>query len=127
MGHTDLPLLVDAATVQRHVEDDDLVIVDATVSLELLADGTGYERISGGARYEREHIPGAVFADLITDFSDPDAAWWFTLPSPERLAAAAGALGIGDGARVVVYTQTMPQFATRLWWLLRYVGFDAVS
>jgi thiosulfate/3-mercaptopyruvate sulfurtransferase len=127
MSDTSLPLLVDAATVRSHLDDDDLVIVDATVRLELSADGTGYERVSGRASYEGEHIPGAVFADLIADFSDPDAESWFTLPSPERLATAAGALGVGDGARVVVYTQTMPQFATRLWWLLRYAGFDAVS
>src|SRR6478735_776064 len=127
MGHPDLPLLVDAATLHRHLGDDRLVVVDATVRLEVSPDGAGYRRVSGRAEYERAHIPGAVFADINADFSDPDADWWFTLPSPQRFAAAAGTLGIGDGVHVVVYTQTMPQFGTRLWWLLRYFGFDAVS
>jgi thiosulfate/3-mercaptopyruvate sulfurtransferase len=36
-------------------------------------------------------------------------------------------LGIGEGARVVVYSQQEPMWATRLWWLLRYHGFDQVE
>jgi thiosulfate/3-mercaptopyruvate sulfurtransferase len=35
--------------------------------------------------------------------------------------------GIGDGVQVVVYTQELPTFAARLWWLLRYYGFETVS
>src|SRR6202034_2317903 len=44
-----------------------------------------------------------------------------------RFAAAAGRLGIGPDARVVVYAQQSPMWSTRLWWQLRFFGFDAVS
>lgn len=45
-------------------------------------------------------------------------------PDSERFAAAAGALGIGDGVRVVVYDQHDGYWATRFWWHLRLEGFD---
>jgi thiosulfate/3-mercaptopyruvate sulfurtransferase len=48
------------------------------------------------------------------------------LPSEDRFAKAMGALGVGEGTRVVVYAQQSPMWATRLWWLLRYFGFDDV-
>jgi thiosulfate/3-mercaptopyruvate sulfurtransferase len=76
---------------------------------------------------EAEHIPGAGFADIPGALSDPDSSLPFTLPTPERFAQEAGRLGIGDGAHVVVYAQDSPMWATRLWWQLRYFGFDAVS
>jgi thiosulfate/3-mercaptopyruvate sulfurtransferase len=42
----------------------------------------------------------------------------------EDLAARFGALGIGDDSRVVLYSRANMQWATRIWWMLRYVGFD---
>ena len=69
----------------------------------------------------------ALFADLLTDFADPDSSEAWTVPSSERFAAAAGALGIGDGATVVIYDQHDGFWGTRLWWHLRLEGFDAVA
>ena len=67
---------------------------------------------SGAGTYAAEH-PGAHFADLLTDFADPgnDEPW--TAADHDRFAAAAGALGIGDGAKVVVYT-SMPRSGRRV-------------
>ena len=71
-------------------------------------------------------MPGAAFADLITDLSEPGSGLPFTVPSEERFAAAIAALGVGDDSRVVVYDQGATAWATRLWWLLRYFGFEDV-
>jgi thiosulfate/3-mercaptopyruvate sulfurtransferase len=49
------------------------------------------------------------------------------VPSSQQFAPAAGALGIGDGARVVVYDQHQGFWATRFWWHLRLEGFDDVA
>ena len=118
--------LVDADWLAAHLGAPDLVVVDATTHLPVPADGA-YVPASGRADYDRAHIPGAVFADLLTDFADPDAAEPWTVPSRDRFVAAAEALGIGDGARVVVYDQHDGFWATRLWWQLRLEGFDAVA
>lgn len=123
-----LPLVVDPEWVEAHRVDPNLRIVDATTHLTFPEDGNGYYRLNGGREtYAAEHLPGAVFADLLTDFADPGAEHAFTVPSSERFAAAAGELGIGDDSLVVVYDQHDGYWATRFWWQLRLEGFDNVT
>lgn len=121
-----LPLLVSPGWVAARLHWDDLVVLDATVELHFPATGP-CTASSGEPGYLAGHVPGAVFADLLGELSDPDAPHLFTLPQPDRFAAAAGALGIGPGRRVVVYDQGAGAWATRLWWQLRAFGFDDVA
>ncbi len=118
--------LIDAAELRTALGDPDLRVLDATVILDFPPDGGPPEVTSGRAGYDAGHIPGAAFADLVVDLSDPTSGLPFTVPSPERFAAAIGALGVGDDPRVVVHDQGSTMWATRLWWLLRYFGFDDV-
>ena len=74
-----------------------LVVLDASVVGYTQPNGRhGY--LSGHEQYLLEgHIPGAVFADVIDELSDPDGP----VPvhasrAPSAFAAAAGALGIGE-------------------------------
>ncbi|MFI5433702.1 sulfurtransferase [Rhodococcus sp. IC4_135] len=126
MTTQNLPALVDVAWLKSRIVDQNLVVVDATTHLPVPTDGP-YIPESGGASYRTAHIEGALFADLLTDFADPDSSDAWTVPSSERFSAAAGALGIGDGATVVVYDQHDGFWATRLWWHLRLEGFDSVA
>ncbi|GLU49440.1 sulfurtransferase [Nocardiopsis ansamitocini] len=114
---------VSAAWLAEHLDDDGLVVVDSTTHLALPANGP-YTLESGRSTYEAEHIPGAVFADLLTDFADTEASGAWTVPPSEKFAASAAKLGIGDGRRVVLYDQSSGFWATRLWWHLRLEGFD---
>jgi thiosulfate/3-mercaptopyruvate sulfurtransferase len=82
---------------------------------------------SGREGYEAEHIPGAGFADIGGDLSVAGAPRPFTLPPAEDLAAALGRTGLGEGTHVVIYARNSPMWATRLWWLLHYIGHDEVS
>ena len=104
----------------------DLVILDATVNIIQRDDGRSDGR-SGRAEYEGEHIPGAVFADVTVDLADPESRFRFMLPSERRFAAAMEALGVGDGKKVVVYSDSGVWWATRVWWLLKTFGFDNVA
>jgi thiosulfate/3-mercaptopyruvate sulfurtransferase len=122
-----LPPLIDVDALAAVVDDPALRLFDASVNLIRSTGGGPYTVQSGRAAYEREHIPGAGFADIPGALSDPDSSLPFTLPSAERFAQQAGRLGIGDGTHVVVYAQDSPMWATRLWWQLRYFRFDAVS
>jgi len=122
-----LPQHVGVEQLARHLEDPALRCFDATVHLVRPPAGGPYSVSSGRAEYEREHIPGAAFADIPGELSDPGASLPFTLPSAARFAAGAGRLGIGRGRHVVIYAQESPMWATRLWWQLRFFGFDAVS
>ena len=48
----------------------------------------------------------------------------FMRQGPEDFAAAMRGLGIGDDTKVVTYSTTSPQWASRVWWLLRDFGHD---
>jgi thiosulfate/3-mercaptopyruvate sulfurtransferase len=123
-----LPPLIDPPALAEAIESrSDLLVLDATVELARPPGGGRYTVVSGRAEYEKAHIPGALFADVPGELSDPESPFPFTLPTAERFGEAAGALGIGPGMHVVAYAQTTPMWPTRLWWELRFFGFDAVS
>jgi len=46
------------------------------------------------------------------------------LPPLDQLTKAFAAKGIGHGTFVVLYSHATPTWATRIWWMLRAVGFD---
>jgi thiosulfate/3-mercaptopyruvate sulfurtransferase len=131
---SDLPMVVDGEWLQERLDDPRLRLLDATTHLRFPSDG-GVELAPGRESYAREHIPGAVFADLMGDLADPDAGLPFTVPASERFARQIGALGVGPGTYVVVYDQfdasLSPEnyqfWAPRLWWHLRLEGFDDVA
>src|SRR5438105_3274844 len=86
--------------------------------------------ISWGEReYEKQHIAGAVFVDLDRDLAGKKtgANGRHPLPEPQALAATFGRLGIGDGIQVVAYDQDSGMYASRLWWMLRWLGHDAAA
>lgn len=119
--------LVSTQWLADHLGAADLLIIDASVVHFTRPDG-GSGNLSGHEQYIAEgHIPGAVFADLIDDLSDPEGTFKFTRPSAERFAAAAGALGIGPTTTVVTYDSGFGQWAARVWWLLRSFGHDAAA
>jgi thiosulfate/3-mercaptopyruvate sulfurtransferase len=83
----------------------------------------------GESQYRAGHVPGAIFVHLDGDLSGPKTGTngRHPLPSPETAAAAFGRLGIASGSQVVAYDQGGGMFAARLWWMLRWLGFDAAA
>ncbi len=118
--------LVTAEWLNEHLHDPDLVVLDCTVLVERLEDGT-IGNISGKASYNKAHIPSAVFADLTGDLSNRDSPFSMAMPTPEQFGSAMGALGVGNHSRVVLYASSYPVFPARVWWMLRWAGFDQVA
>jgi thiosulfate/3-mercaptopyruvate sulfurtransferase len=79
---------------------------------------------SGRDRYERGHIPGAVFCDWATDLVQPDHPIAFMLAGPERVTALVRRLGIADDTPVVAYSDALGSGPFRLWWACRRYGHD---
>ena len=123
---TVMDTLVTAEWLSQHLEDPDLVVLDCTVHVEMDENGK-FKNLSGRPSYEQGHIPSAGFADLLTDLSDSDSPHRFALPTPEQFCAAMGALGVGDDSTVVLYDATGSVWAARVWWMLRWAGFDRAA
>lgn len=120
--------LVSTDWLAKNIKDPDLRIYDATVHLgPPIGDGRPYSIESGLADYEASHIPGAGFLDLVQDLSDTTSDLSYTMPSADHLAKRFGAAGISRNTRVVVYSTTSPMWATRIWWMLRSMGFNDIA
>ncbi len=109
-------VLVETEWLAEHLGDPDLVVAD----MRWREDG------SGRARYERGHVPGAVFLDWATDLVDPDHPVAFMLAPPERFAEVMERSGIGDRAVGVAYADARGSGPYRLWWASRVYGHDNV-
>jgi thiosulfate/3-mercaptopyruvate sulfurtransferase len=78
------------------------------------------------AEFAGAHIPGAVFFD-IDAIADARTSLPHMLPRASEFARSVGALGIGDGDRVIVYDSRGVVSAARVWWTFRAFGHDAVA
>lgn len=88
---------------------------------------------AGRAAYLAGHLPRAIHVDVDEDLADlsslagPDRRGRHPLPDPVAFAARLGAMGIGDGHRVVAYDDVGGWVAARLWWMLDSLGHRSVA
>lgn len=114
MGYANPDILVTPEWLHQHKDDPNLVIVDCP-----------WEYYS----YTRAHIPGAVCRPEHAYIKNVDEELGQTvlvadLNEVEKLCMD---LGIGADSTVVAYDEWGSIFATRLWWVLKYYGFDNVK
>jgi thiosulfate/3-mercaptopyruvate sulfurtransferase len=121
--------LVETTWLAKHLQDPNLRIVDMRGYVRTVEHDGVQEARYVGARdeYEQSHIPSAVYIDWTSDIVDPDDAIKAQIAPAGRFAQMMGRLGIGDQHLVVAYdAHPASQFATRLWWALKYYGHDQV-
>ncbi len=88
------------------------------------------ETDAGRRGYAHSHIPGAVYAHLDEDMSGPivpGQTGRHPLPEPAEFARAVARLGISNGSQVALYDDSGGGIAARMWWMLRWVGHEAVA
>jgi thiosulfate/3-mercaptopyruvate sulfurtransferase len=83
----------------------------------------------GRVRYLDEHLPGAVYADLNRDLSasPTPGSGRHPLPAPEAFEARLRGWGVNRDSQVVAYDDGNGMYAARLWWMLRWLGHEAVA
>jgi len=121
--------LVETSWLAEHLHEQHLRVVDMRGYVRTVESDGVQEAAYVGAReeYEKAHIPGAVYIDWTSDIVDPDDLIEAQVAPAERFAEVMGRLGIGDQQLVVAYdAHPASQFATRLWWALKYYGHEQV-
>ena len=114
--------LIAAADLAANYEDADWAIIDCRFALS----DTGH----GRRGYWASHIPGALYAHLDEDLSGPivpGKTGRHPLPDPSALAKTFSGWGIDESVQVIAYDDSGGAMAARLWWLLRWLGHDAVA
>jgi thiosulfate/3-mercaptopyruvate sulfurtransferase len=116
-----LTTLVDTETLFRHLDDPRWVVVDCRFVLTDLE--------AGRRAYTVGHIPGARYAHLNDNLSSPmtTGSGRHPLPYPNVLAEKLGRWGIDKTSQVVAYDDSFGAIASRLWWLLRWLGHEACA
>jgi thiosulfate/3-mercaptopyruvate sulfurtransferase len=113
--------LISTEALATHLNDPSWLIADCRYNLK--------DEEWGRSQYAASHIPGAIFVKLAHDLADERTGTngRHPLPAPEVLAATFGRFGIGPDTQVVAYDQDAGPYASRLWWMLRYMGHDKVA
>jgi thiosulfate/3-mercaptopyruvate sulfurtransferase len=115
-----MPPLIAAEDLHARIADPSLLVVDCRHDL---ADVT-----AGRRAYQQGHIPGAMFLHLDDDLSGPrhgpDGRFRGRHPLPDRAAFAhrLAALGVTHATTLVAYDAGDGMYASRLWWLARWIG-----
>jgi thiosulfate/3-mercaptopyruvate sulfurtransferase len=119
--------LITTAELADHLNQAELRLFDCTTYLEPAPEGSDvpYLAVPGRHSFEAGHIPGADFLDLQGEFSDSTTALRFMMPATAQLEAAFGRHGVAANSRVVLYSIGTAMWATRFWWMLKSLGFDA--
>lgn len=114
--------IITSEQLAPHVGDSEWAIVDCRFALRAPQQGR--------EAYRELHIPGAVYAHLDDDLSGPvvpGTTGRHPLPSIAEFGEFLGRVGIGAGVQVVAYDDAGGAIASRFWWMLRWVGHDAVA
>jgi len=113
--------IVDRQWLKEQLDNPQVVIVDCRFRL---ADPDWGERV-----YRQSRIPGAYYLSLDRDLSSQIESHGGRHPLPEgdRLGQKLASMGIvRNETLVVAYDDARFAFASRLWWLLRYLGHNSV-
>ncbi|MDP5239698.1 sulfurtransferase [Uliginosibacterium sp. 31-16] len=113
--------LVSAETLQANLGNPDWIVFDVRHDLGNLA--------AGRLAYAAGHIPGALFLHMDEDLSAAKTGRNGRHPLPDRadFAARLAQLGVNATSQVVVYDAQGGMTAARLWWMLRWLGHEAVA
>ncbi|MGS1115878.1 sulfurtransferase [Castellaniella sp. UC4442_H9] len=114
-------LLIEAGTLRNRLARPGCLVFDVRHDLA--------DHQAGRRAYEAGHIPGALYLDHEEQLSAPRTGRNGRHPLADRgdFAALMRAQGLTARTEVVVYDAGNSMFAAHLWWMLRWLGHEAVS
>jgi thiosulfate/3-mercaptopyruvate sulfurtransferase len=86
----------------------------------------------GQQQFDEAHIPGAIYVNLDKHLSSKNdlaaaSGGRHPLPSRETFAGWLGSIGFTNAHQAVVYDRNGVNYCGRLWWMLKWVGHEAVA
>lgn len=113
--------IINTEQLEQHLNESNWMVIDCRFTLT--------ETEAGRTAYAHGHIPGARYAHLDEDLSGmkTGANGRHPLPDAQIFAQKLGSWGVDNQTQVVVYDDSFGAIAVRLWWMLRWMGHDAVA
>lgn len=114
--------LISPPQLAEHLTKPNWVVLDCRFSLA--------EPGRGRREYQKSHIFKAIYAHLNDDLSGPivpGATGRHPLPSVEAISHFFSQNGLDQNSQVIAYDDAGGAMAARVWWLLRWLGHEAVA
>jgi thiosulfate/3-mercaptopyruvate sulfurtransferase len=113
--------LISVADLTAHIDDPEFVIFDCRHEL---TDATVGTRV-----YGESHIKNARFAHVDKNLAAPPNGknGRHPLPEPNVFMDWLGSVGVSNNKQVIGYDASGGVYASRLWWMLRWVGHTKVA
>ena len=121
----DSSLLVETDWLESNLENPNIRIFDCTVWLNPHPNKI-YTIVSGKKDYNEGHIPNSDFLDL-EDISLKNTPYPFMMSDNKTFDKIMSLKGIGPDTHVILYSRVNIQWATRVWWMLKSMGFNNAS
>lgn len=121
----DNSMLVETDWLAKNHKNSNIRIFDCTVWLVPHPEKI-YTIVSGRKDYDLDHIPNSDFLD-INDISQKNTPLPFMMPDDNTFDKIMSSKGVGKNTHVVLYSRENIQWATRVWWMLRSMGFNNAS
>lgn len=121
----DSSLLVETDWLESNLENPNIRIFDCTVWLNPHPKKI-YTIVSGKKDYDEGHIPNSDFLDL-EDISLKNTPYPFMMPDIKTFDKVMSLKGVGPDTHVILYSRANIQWATRVWWMLKSMGFNNAS
>jgi thiosulfate/3-mercaptopyruvate sulfurtransferase len=114
-------MLISTTELATKIGNSNCVIFDCRHDL--------FDAGKGERSYREGHIPGAIYANVDTDLSGEKSGTngRHPLPSPAAFTAFLARSGVTNTSKIIAYDDVGGQFASRLWWLARWIGLTDVS
>ena len=109
--------LVSAEWLKVHAEENDLILLDASMK----PPGESTEEKSSFS------LPGARFFDIKGAFSKAEAPFPSTFPEAAQFEEEAQKLGIDKDSKIVVFDYKGIFSSARAWWMFKTMGHEAVA
>ncbi|MEC0304791.1 sulfurtransferase [Terribacillus saccharophilus] len=115
-----MDFVVNKEWLNEHLTSEGVVIVDCRFELGNPDKGAGL--------YEKNHIPGAIYFDLEKQLSAPVSKHGGRHPLPDivQFKSEIEKAGIDNTKTVIAYDGGEGSYASRFWWLLRFLGHEKV-
>lgn len=121
----DSSLLVETDWLESNLKNPHIRVFDCTVWLNPHPNKI-YTIVSGKKDYNEGHIPNSDFLDL-EDISLKNTPYPFMMSDNKTFDKIMSLKGIGPDTHVILYSRVNIQWATRVWWMLKSMGFNNAS
>lgn len=119
-------LLVSTDWLERHLDDPELRIFDATAHMISQPVGPSIVK-SARADWALGHIPNSAYLSMVDDLCASGQAKPYAFPDARQVSESLNRLGVTQRSRIVLYGAGQTAAITRVWWVLRAYGVERVS